>query len=76
MEGEEIPEIAERGGSSIRSRERWLETLSYSELQFHISPEKNMSQGGRYAYVGLSVLCLFVAAWAEAKTVRAQSSLC
>ena len=33
MEGEEIPEIAERGGSSMRSRERWLEALSYSELR-------------------------------------------
>jgi hypothetical protein len=32
MEGEEIPEIAERGGSSIRSREWCLEALSYSEL--------------------------------------------
>ena len=38
MEGDEIPEIAERGGSSIRSRERWLEALSYSELRFHVSP--------------------------------------
>ena len=76
MEGEEIPEIAERGGSSIRSRERWLETLSYSELQPHVSPEKKRSEDGCCAYVGLSVLCLLIAAWLEAKAVRAQSSLC
>lgn len=44
MEGEEMPEMAERGGSSIRSRERWLEALSYSELQSHVSPEKEGGQ--------------------------------
>jgi hypothetical protein len=41
MEGEEIPEIAERGGSSIRSREWCLEALSYSELQYHVSVQRN-----------------------------------
>ena len=40
IEGEEIPEIEERGGSSIRSREWCLEVLSYSELEYHISIEK------------------------------------
>ena len=78
MEGDEIPEIAERGGSSIRSRERWLEDLSNSELQPHVSSERS-EKGSKYSwytYVGLSVLCLFMEVWLEAKAVRAQSRLC
>jgi hypothetical protein len=41
MEGEGIPGIVERGGGLICSLEGWLEDLSYSELQVHISPEKS-----------------------------------
>jgi len=37
MEGDEMPEIAERGGSSMRSREWCLEALSYSELLYQVS---------------------------------------
>lgn len=40
MEGEEIPEIAERGGSSMRSREWCLE--AYSELEHQVSVEKQV----------------------------------
>ena len=54
MEGEEIPEIAERGGSSIRSREWCLEVLSYSELVCHISLEKNRPEHDYGTYAGLS----------------------
>jgi hypothetical protein len=56
MEGEEIPEIAERGGSSMRSREWCLEALSYSELRYHISVEKSRLECGRCTYEGLSVM--------------------
>jgi len=76
MEGEEIPEIAERGGSSIRSREWCLEALSYSELLHHIGGEKDGIEHGYCTYVGLSVLCLLTTAWLEVKAVRAHSSLC
>jgi hypothetical protein len=61
MEGEEMPEMAESGGSSIRSRERWLEALSYSELQSHVSPEKNRSED-RLVYIRRAV-CLVSLGW-------------
>ena len=40
MEGGEIPEIAERDGGSMRSRERCLEALSCSKSLYYIRVER------------------------------------
>ena len=37
IEGEEISEVVESGGCSIRSREQWFEAHSFSELRYHLS---------------------------------------
>lgn len=58
MEGEEIPEIAERGGSSMRSREWCLEVLSYSELECQVSVEKQVRMWLLYTRGAISLVPL------------------
>ena len=63
IEGEEIPEMAESGGSSIRSRERRFEVLSYSELRHDLSLRKSGERGVLYirGAFGLVPFCTCVA---------------